>query len=191
MTHARPYFFVLLFAAMLLASAEGLGLRDAGNVAALRDVLTAHRVLGFGAYVLLFALGNLAQIPGWLFLAAAVWAFGALWGGVITYVAAVLSCLLACGVVQRIGGSALREIRHPLARRLFAGLDAHPLRGIVLLRLIFQTAPALNYTLGLAGVRWRDNLLGTLLGLPIPIALYCVFFDALERLAGLAPLPTQ
>jgi len=50
----------------------------------------------------------------------------------------------------------------------------------VLLRTLFQTVPALNYTLALSGVRYRDYLVGTLLGLPLPIAAYCLFFDYLD-----------
>jgi uncharacterized membrane protein YdjX (TVP38/TMEM64 family) len=42
--------------------------------------------------------------------------------------------------------------------------------------------PALNYALALSGVRFRTYLLGTLLGLPLPIALYCLFFDYLAML---------
>ena len=43
----------------------------------------------------------------------------------------------------------------------------------------FQTAPPLNYALALSGVRLRDYLVGTLIGLPLPIAAYCIFFDLL------------
>ncbi|MFD2271350.1 hypothetical protein ACFS07_10105 [Undibacterium arcticum] len=39
-----------------------------------------------------FCLGNLIQIPGWIFLAAAVLALGRTWGGMASYVAAVVSC---------------------------------------------------------------------------------------------------
>ena len=46
---------------------------------------------------------------------------------------------------------------------------------------MFQTVPALNYTLALSGVPFRAYLIGTLLGLPLPIALYCLFFDYLAR----------
>jgi len=55
----------------------------------------------------------------------------------------------------------------------------------VLLRMLFQTLPALNYTLALTGVKFRDYLIGTLLGLPLPIALYCLFFDFLARVLNL------
>jgi uncharacterized membrane protein YdjX (TVP38/TMEM64 family) len=67
------------------------------------------------------------------------------------------------------------------ATRLLSELDAHPVRNIVLLRTLFQTVPVLNYALAMSGVRFRHYLAGTLLGLPIPIALYCLFFDFLAR----------
>jgi uncharacterized membrane protein YdjX (TVP38/TMEM64 family) len=50
-----------------------------------------------------------------------------------------------------------------------------------LLRILFQTVPALNYALALSGIRFRQYLTGTLLGLPLPIALYCVFFEYLAK----------
>ena len=65
------------------------------------------------------------------------------------------------------------------ALRLMARLDAHPIRNIVILRIFLQTVPALNYALAMSGVRFRDYLMATLLGLPLPIALYCIFFDYL------------
>jgi len=52
---------------------------------------------------------------------------------------------------------------------------------VLLLRLMFQTLPALNVALALSGVRLRSYLAGTLLGLPLPIALYCVFFYTLAH----------
>jgi uncharacterized membrane protein YdjX (TVP38/TMEM64 family) len=45
----------------------------------------------------------------------------------------------------------------------------------------FQTAPPLNYALAMSGIKFRRYLLGTLLGLPPPIFLYCVFFDCLAQ----------
>jgi hypothetical protein len=65
--------------------------------------------------------------------------------------------------------------------RAGAQLDARPVVSIVVLRVLLQTVPALNYALAMSGVKFRDYLVGTLLGLPLPIALYCVFFDYLAR----------
>ena len=85
-------------------------------------------------------------------------------------------------VIKAIGGDALRQLDNKIALRIFRRLDTHPIRSIALLRMLFQTVPALNYALALSGIKFRHYLVGTLVGLPIPISLYCLFFDYLAKL---------
>lgn len=172
---------VVLFLLLLFAAFELTGLRAHFNLGFLQQSLRDHLALGLVIFVLSFALGNLVQIPGWVFLAAAVLTLGPLWGGVVTYVAACISCIVTFFTIRFIGGDALRQLDSKAAAGLLNRLDARPLTSVLLLRMLFQTVPALNYTLAMSGVRFRDYLLGTLLGLPIPIALYCVFFNTLAH----------
>ena len=79
--------FFLLFAIFELS-----GVRDHFNLEFIRDLILHHRLSGLALFVVLFSLGNLIQIPGWIFLAAAVLTLGRMWGGIVTYVAAVVSC---------------------------------------------------------------------------------------------------
>ncbi len=176
---------VALFLGILFATFELSGLRAHFNLQFLHERFLEHKLGGLLIFVLLFALGNLIQIPGWIFLAAAVLALGRGWGGVVTYVAASAACALTFLSIRLLGGDALRQLPGRFARRLLAQLDAHPMRNMILLRIVFQTVPALNYTLALSGVGFRDYLIATLLGLPLPIALYCLFFDFLARLLQL------
>lgn len=170
---------VVLFLGVLLAVFEFTGLRDHLNLQYLHDLLVAHKALGLCLFTLVFALGNLIQIPGWIFLAAAVLALGRTMGGMATYVAAVVTCASTFLLIRVIGGNALRQMRGRMVTATLRQLDAHPVRSVALSRLVFQTMPALNYVLAMSGVKFRSYLLGTLLGLPLPIALYCVFFDYL------------
>lgn len=170
---------VIIFLGVLLAAFELSGLHDHFSLQFLQQRIAENRISGLLFFVLLFSLGNLIQIPGWLFLAAAVLTLGRSWGGVATYVAASTSCLLTFLVIRLVGGDALRQLKNKTAIRILAALDARPIRTVVLLRILFQTVPALNYALALSGIRFRQYLAGTLLGLPLPIALYCVFFDYL------------
>ncbi len=172
---------VALFLGVLLALFEFSGLRGHLNLAYLHDTLVAHPVLGLLSFTLLFSLGNLIQIPGWLFLAAAVLALGRVMGGVATYVAATVTCASTFWLIRLIGGDALRQVKGRLATAVLRQLDTRPVRAIVLARVLFQTMPALNYALALSGVKFRHYMAGTLLGLPLPIALYCVFFDYLAH----------
>lgn len=175
---------VFSFAALLGAVYSLSGLAGHFELATLRQAMAGHPAGGLLLFVTLFVSGNLLQIPGWLFLAAAVLSFGALWGGIATYLAASLSCAVTFLLVRLIGGNALRQFDHPWARRLLQRLDAAPVRSVAGLRLIFQTLPALNYALALSGVGWRSYLAGTLLGLPLPILLYCLFFERIAAILG-------
>lgn len=182
--HAR-LIGVALFLALMFAVLELSGIRAQLNLDTLQRQIHDNQVSGLLIFVFAFALGNIAQIPGWVFLAAAVFTLGKTVGGLATYIAASLSCVATFFTIRLVGGNALRTLDSPLAVRLLRQFDAHPIRSIVLLRVLFQTLPALNYTLALTGVKFRNYLIGTLLGLPLPIALYCLFFDFLARALNL------
>ncbi|MCY1350133.1 SNARE associated Golgi protein [compost metagenome] len=182
----RRLLLVALFLGLLLAAFQFSGLRENLSLQYLHDTLLAHKGWGLALFALLFALGNLIQIPGWIFLAAAVLALGRVWGGLATYLAATFSCCCTFLLIRLLGGSALRELDNRLAQRIIAHLDERPVLVITALRVLFQTVPALNYALSLSGVRFRHYLIGTLLGLPLPIALYCLFFDYLGKVLHLS-----
>lgn len=175
---------VLLFVAVLWGAVEASGLRGHFGLEAVRQRFAEHQLGGFAIFTALFVLANLAHVPGGFFLAAAVLALGPLWGALTTYAAACISCTVTFVIVRALGADALRELDHPLARRLFARLDAAPVRSIAVLRLIFQTVPALNYALALSGVKLRHYVAGTMLGLPLPIAVITLLFDTLSHWFG-------
>ncbi len=177
---------VILFLGILLAIFEISGLRGHLSLAFLQHRILENRLSGLLIFILLFSLGNLIQIPGWLFLAAAVLTLGQALGGVATYVAATTSCVITFLTIRWIGGDALRQLDSRIAGKVFRQLDTHPIGSVALLRVLFQTVPALNYALAMSGVGFRNYLIGTLLGLPLPIALYCVFFDYLAKIFKLA-----
>lgn len=172
---------VALFLAGVMAIAEISGLRQHVTLAFLRETLANNRLTGLAIFVLLFTLGNLIQIPGWIFLAAAVVTLGQTLGGIVTYIAAIVSCGVTFFVIRYLGGNALRQIDSRVAKKILDQLQAHPIRSVVLLRTMFQTFPAINYALALSGISFRQYIFGTLLGLPLPIAAYCVFFEQLAR----------
>jgi uncharacterized membrane protein YdjX (TVP38/TMEM64 family) len=177
---------VLLLALALTAWATGL--REQVTLRHLHSLLEDHGAGGVLVFGLLFVLGNLVQLPGWIFLAAAVLVLGRLEGGLVTYGAAVLSCSITFVTVRAVGGNAVAELDNRFARQLLAQLHAHPLRNVVLLRTLFQTLPAVNYALAMSGVRFWSYALGTVLGLPLPIAIYCLLVDQLAILLHLPHL---
>lgn len=173
---------VSLFLLALMVIVQLTGLRENLSLDYLRQTLLANRLGGLALFVLFFTLGNLVQIPGWIFLASAVFVLGRTAGGIVTYIAAVTSCAVTFATIAFIGGDAIRQLNNRLANKLLQHLQAHPVRNIAILRTLFQTLPALNYALALSGIGFKKYMAGTLLGLPLPIAVYCLFFDYLSVL---------
>ena len=172
---------VILFLVALLALFQLSGLREHFNLAFVRQQLVDNKLTGLLIFVVLFCVGNLVQIPGWIFLAAAVLALGKTWGGLATYIAATISCLFTFLTIRFVGGDAIRAVKNRYALKILRGLDAHPIKSIALLRILFQTVPALNYALALSGVKFHKYMIGTMVGLPLPIMLYCLFFDYIGK----------
>lgn len=166
---------VVFFAVALLGAIHISGMREQFDVAYLQQRFSEHMGWGLVIFVALFVLGNLAQIPGWVFLSAAVLTLGEGWGALVTYTAACVSCVVTYGVARLIGGDALRQLRGRWAVWLLGHLDTQPVRSVTLLRLMLQTLPALNYALAMSGVKFRHYLIGTVLGLPVPIVLLSLF----------------
>lgn len=181
MNRYRRLYFVVIFLVLLWAVFRYSGLASHVNTQFLHERFEQHKLLGLAVFTALFALGNLVQIPGWIFLVSAMVALGQAWGGVATYVAACVTCATTFGIVRLLGGDALRNIQGRLSNRIFARLDARPVGSVVVLRLLFQTLPAMNYALAMSGIRFRHYLLGTMLGLPVPIALFTAFIGSLAQ----------
>ncbi len=165
-------FFIVLFLFVELT-----GLRAQLSPDTIRALFVQHTFVGLVLFCLAFSVGNLLYVPGWVFLVGAVFALGKEWGGVATFIAGLCSSTLSFFLIRHFGGTALRRLNHRWADTIFAHLDERPIASITALRLLFQTLPALTYALALADIRFRHYFLGTFMGLPLPIFLYCYFFD--------------
>lgn len=67
----RPYrrlLAVIAFVCLLLATIEITGLRAHLSLEFLQQQILANKATGLLIFVVLFALGNLIQVPGWIFL---------------------------------------------------------------------------------------------------------------------------
>lgn len=137
----------------------------------IRDLVQHAGAAGVGLFILAFVVGELLHVPGMVFIAAAVMAWGRVAGGALSYVAALVSVSVGFFVVRGIGGQPLGAIKQPRVRALLARLDQRPILTVALLRLLLWVAPALNYALALSSIRYRDFAIGSALGLIIPVAL--------------------
>jgi uncharacterized membrane protein YdjX (TVP38/TMEM64 family) len=146
------------------------------STARIRDLVQHAGAAGIALFVVAFTVGELLHVPGMVFVAAAVMAWGRVGGGAIAYVAALVSVSVGFAVVRAIGGQPLATIKQPRIRAILARLDRRPILTVALLRLILWVAPALTYALALSSVRFRDYLLGSALGLAMPMTLAAALF---------------
>ncbi len=165
----RGLLAVALFAGLWVIG-KATGLLEGWDQERIRTMVEASGALGVLAFIAAFSVGELLHVPGMVFVAAAIVLWGALWGFAISFGAALVSVLVSFFLVRAVGGKALAEMERPLVKRLLSRLDRRPIQTVALLRLVLWLAPALNYALAMTNVRPRDYLVGSALGLFLPIA---------------------
>jgi len=175
----KKLLYIVAFFVALYLMMEISGLRSQIAPGAIKEIFLRHTVLGLFFFCLAYSVGNLVYIPGWIFLVGAVLALGKEWGGMASFLAALCSATISFFIIRSVGGTALRSLNNKWADRIFSHLDQRPIISVAILRLLFQTLPAINYALALTDLRFRHYMIGTLIGLPLPIFLYCYFFETI------------
>jgi len=175
----KKLLYILTFFVVLYLMMEISGLRSNISPGTIKEIFLHHTILGLFFFCLAYSLGNLVYIPGWIFLVGAVFALGKEWGGMASFLAGLCSATVSFFIIRSVGGTALLSLKNKWANRIFAHLDERPILSVAILRLLFQTLPAINYALALTDLRFRHYIIGTLIGLPLPIFLYCYFFESI------------
>lgn len=176
--HARHRILLMsLIAGVVFVTAHATGLDRSLTPEHIRALLAGAGVFGVIVFVIVFSLGLLAQLPGLLFIAVAVLAYGRTMGALVALLGAVVAISVSFFIVRRFGGSALAEIESPFLRRILAQLDTRPLRSVILLRAVFGVAPFLNYALALSSLGFRDYIIGSIIGMAAPITLAAILLD--------------
>jgi uncharacterized membrane protein YdjX (TVP38/TMEM64 family) len=157
--------------------AHATGLTEYLSRDRIREMIAGLGAWGALAFVGLFVVGELAHVPGFVFIGASILAYGRLEGGLLGYVGAMAAIAVAFVVVRGIGGHALASIERPIVQRALAHVDERPIVSVTVLRTILIMTPALTYALALTRIRFRDYLIGSALGLAVPIALMSYLFD--------------
>ena len=146
-----------------------------GNVGALRDY-----IMSFGAWaplisLLLMVLQSLvAPLPAFLLAFANGLAFGVFWGGLLTFVSALLAAAISFWIGRGLGRSAVELL---VGASGVAAADAWFVRrgawAILIARLVpIISFDAISYAAGLTGMRFHWFLAATALGIAPATFLY-------------------
>jgi uncharacterized membrane protein YdjX (TVP38/TMEM64 family) len=124
---------------------------------------------GPAAFVAVFVGAVVAQVPGLIFVAMAPVLFQLPQAWALSFLASNLAVVVNFEVVRKLGGQPLAELRHPLLRKLFDRLEAHPVQTVALLRTVTVMFPPVTSALALTSLRARDHFLGSALGMLLPV----------------------
>ena len=163
---------LLVLVGLLFWGAHASGLTDNFTIESARDQMEAAGAWGVVVFVGLFIVGDLLHVPGLIFVAGAILAYGTIEGLILGYFGALTGQSFNFWLIRKVGGRPLAEIEKPLVKKVMANLSERPIRTVVTLRMIFVVMPAVNYGLAMSQLRYRDYLLASAIGLIPPMSLF-------------------
>ena len=149
---------------LVVVVVRATGLHAMLDVERIREVVAGGGAWRVPIFVLIYGLGILAYVPGSLFVAAGVLAFGSGWGLVWCYLGALLGNLLTFGLARATGIRPLARNDWTVTDRLFRRIHSQPIRSVILIRTIFPTTAPINYALALTDVPFGAYLTGSMIG---------------------------
>ena len=154
----------------LLAWSQGAFDRlDAGSIEqVIRDAGRWGPVLYVGLFVALEPFG----VPGIIFVVPGglVWSWPTLF--LLTWTGATGAGIVGFLFARTLGREFVEARLSDRARRYDEALAENGLRTVIMIRLLFFIAPWAHWLLGLSQVRFRDFVLGTIIGLAPMMALF-------------------
>ena len=130
---------------------------------------------GVAGFLVAACLANLMYLPGMLFVVAAIVLYGDVAGAAVGWAAASLSATTTFLVMRAIGGQPMGEIRNRWAKRLLEGMERRPMWTVAVLRTFMQNSPIFNTVMALSPVRIHAYVLGSAIGLTVPVAAAALF----------------
>ena len=123
-----------------------------------------------------FVGGAMIGLPGMVFVVAGRLAFGPETGFALGYGGGVLACLVPFAAARRLRRGEPRpwEPKNRHVRRAFEMIESHPLRAVIVLRLILWFNPPLSYALAMTSVPVRAYVAGCAVALA-PVVAAAVF----------------
>src|SRR5262249_22587008 len=126
----------IALALVLLGIGRVLDWQQHLTVESLRATIASAGTAGVVLYVIAFCLGELLHVPGLVFIAAGVLAYGPALGGLLAFLGAVASVSVSFWVVRAIGGGPPGGVGTPWGGGGLGQVGRGPLGTVAVLRLV-------------------------------------------------------
>lgn len=159
---------LLALIALAVVVAHATGFADEITPERLREIATSCGALGAIALIAGFALGEIVQLPGVVFVAAALAAYGPWMGTGVAYLGMLAACVASFAVGRLVAGGAAEEIVHPRVRLWTERAARAPVTTVALVRAFLFVLPGTGYAFSVSSIRFRDHAIGSAIGLVVP-----------------------
>ena len=163
---------ILVLALLLLLTGKLTAVGEWFVLDNISNTIKSSGTWGLVIFTVLFILGSLLQIPAMLFVLAAILMYGHLEGALVGYLGVVIAMSVNYFVIRAMGRKVLDEIKNQRLQRMLSKLHNRPLVTIILIRLVFWASPVVNYTLAMTSVKPRHYILGSAIGLILPVIVF-------------------
>ena len=134
-------------------------------------------------FAVLFAIAVIVMIPGWFFMVAGGYLFGAVMGGLLSFIANLVGSVAAFYLAKTYARQWIKSrLDHsPKFRGFDQVVSRSGFQTVMFARLALLPNNLINYACGVTGMRLRDFVLGTCVGiLPILIANVLIGASAMD-----------
>ncbi|MGA7577774.1 MAG: TVP38/TMEM64 family protein [Desulfobaccales bacterium] len=173
--------FLLIFIAAAVAVVRFTGVREFLTVDKLGTLLAAAGIWGPLAFILIYAAGVCLFIPGTLLTALGAAIFGPYWGFVYVWVAAMLGASGAFLIGRYLGREFAASLIGDRLKKYDEAVERNGFATVLYLRLVYFPFTPMNFGMGLTGVRFRDYLWGTGLGILVGTFIFTFFVGTLKE----------
>ena len=166
----KPVAKRILFALIMLAAAATLFLlRSPAQMASLIDRVRGMGATGAVVYAVIYILGTPLMLPATLLTLGAGFLYGPVYGTILSSVSSVTGAAIAFYLARSLlhGWVAARMAAYKRWASIDRAVQKQGFKMVLLLRMQPVSIPfaVMNYAIGLTGVRWRDYLLASWLGM--------------------------
>jgi uncharacterized membrane protein YdjX (TVP38/TMEM64 family) len=153
---------------LLGAIAHFTGLAQVVTRDRIEEIATSWGALGLALYVAAFSVGEILQLPGVVFVVAAIAAYGPWLGTAAAYLGMLSASITVFLFGRLVAGRALAEVEHPRVRALMARADRSPIATVAFMRGVLFVLPGIGYACALSSIKLRDYVIGSAIGLVVP-----------------------
>jgi len=143
---------------------------------------SAHPLTARLLYVLIYVVGTMVLLPGLPLSFVGAYLFGVWEGTLWTWIGAVIGATLAFFIAKALGRESVDRLLGGRLKALDERLREHGFTGLLIIRLLpIFPFNGVNFGCGLTGIRTRDYVLATAIGIVPGTFIYQYLFATLGR----------